>query len=195
MSHWQYELERLADSVDGLPYLAIVSLEPDRGTIVAAYPSQLVGKTVDEVDVPGPATSTTMQKFIRGQLFKQVVFPAELDRGDYRLTSMDEKPLQGDSVLSPEQASEWIMWAHYVPHGQLAPWEPVNGIASGFVPVFFVAYWASVVAWVYQDAGRRGAAKLAWGFLVLISNAVGLVVYLIVRRAKRKEPFPGIGAE
>lgn len=124
VSRWQHELERLAGSIDGLPYLAVVSLEPDRGTVVAAYPSHLVGKTVGQGDLPGPATSTVIQKFIHAQLFKQVVFPAEVDPVDYRLTSLDEKPLQADGP----QSGPGIRVDHV---GALCPLRATGAVGTG----------------------------------------------------------------
>lgn len=191
VNRWQHELEQLVESVDGLPYLAVVSLEPNRGSIVAAYPSHLLGESVDTKGLPGCATGPTIQEYILGQLFRQVAFPAELNRADYLCTTMDVRPLQVEQPYGQaEPSTRMLIWAHYVPCGQLAPWEKVNGLAYHLCFVFFAAYWVSVTAWVYKDAGRHGAPRLVWGGLVLFTNVVGLVVYLVLRWRRGKRYFP-----
>ncbi|MBE0466219.1 MAG: hypothetical protein IBX71_03225 [Candidatus Desulforudis sp.] len=178
----QSELERRAGGVEGLFYLAVVSLEPDRGAIVAAHPFDLVGETVEKRGVPDVATGVRL----RQQLFYQLVFPSHLDPAEYSLTSVGQELLEGDLiVLNPGDESTWVMWAQHVSGAELAPWERIYHGASLWIPVFFLAYWISVPAWVYQDARRRGAIAPLWGPFVLFTNLLGLAVYLFVRSLRR----------
>ena len=43
-------------------------------------------------------------------------------------------------------------------------------------------YWLSVAWWVYLDARRRENNPFAWGMLTLLTNLVGVAIYLIARR-------------
>jgi hypothetical protein len=56
------------------------------------------------------------------------------------------------------------------------------------MPLALVALWIFVIVWVYRDAQRRGMNGLLWALLVLIGNAVGLIIYLIVRNEQAVRP-------
>lgn len=73
--------------------------------------------------------------------------------------------------------------------------EPVPGITAAHVlgGVFgllsmlgFIFYWLSIAWWVFIDARRRGTRAFAWGLLALLTNLVGLAVYLVVRQESGK---------
>lgn len=56
-------------------------------------------------------------------------------------------------------------------------------IIAGFV-AFGLAVWFSIIVWTFMDIRSRSRDKLVWAFatlLVLLFNAFGLVVYLILR--------------
>ncbi|AZR71943.1 hypothetical protein BBF96_00085 [Anoxybacter fermentans] len=44
-----------------------------------------------------------------------------------------------------------------------------------------VIYWLALAFWVYQDARKRKYHPLLWGALTLVTNLVGLVMYLLIR--------------
>ncbi len=45
-----------------------------------------------------------------------------------------------------------------------------------------VFYWIGLALWVYKDAGRRKLNASLWGLLILITNLVGFIVYLIYNK-------------
>jgi hypothetical protein len=56
-------------------------------------------------------------------------------------------------------------------------------------------YWLSVAWWVYLDARRRENNPFAWGMLALLTNLVGVAIYLIARRQWLQCPNCGGGVE
>lgn len=46
----------------------------------------------------------------------------------------------------------------------------------------FIIYWIGLALWIYKDAGKRNLNASLWGLLVLITNLVGLIVYLIYKQ-------------
>lgn len=56
-------------------------------------------------------------------------------------------------------------------------------------------YWLSVAWSVFLDARRRGNNPFAWGMLALLTNLVGVAIYLIARRQWLQCPNCGGGVE
>ena len=57
-------------------------------------------------------------------------------------------------------------------------------IASIFSPIAvlsLIIYWLLLPLWVFMDARKREFKAPLWAILVLITNAVGLIIYLVVR--------------
>lgn len=46
---------------------------------------------------------------------------------------------------------------------------------------FFLLFWFLLPLWVFHDARRREFRPALWGILVIITNVVGLIIYLLVR--------------
>jgi RNA polymerase subunit RPABC4/transcription elongation factor Spt4 len=44
-----------------------------------------------------------------------------------------------------------------------------------------IIVWISLVYWTFRDAKLRNAPAIFWGFIVLIFNYVGIILYLILR--------------
>jgi hypothetical protein len=55
-----------------------------------------------------------------------------------------------------------------------------------------VVYWLTLPVWVGMDAGRRGMRPAAWKLLVLVTNWIGLLAYLVARLAP-PHPCPNCG--
>ncbi|MCR4436550.1 MAG: zinc ribbon domain-containing protein [Clostridiales bacterium] len=53
---------------------------------------------------------------------------------------------------------------------------------GGLLSVIFFVYWVLLALWVYKDAGRRYLNAALWGLLVLVTNIVGLIVYLLFKQ-------------
>jgi hypothetical protein len=51
--------------------------------------------------------------------------------------------------------------------------------SAAFFGFLFIIYWIGLGLWIYKDAGKRNLNASLWGLLVLITNLVGLFVYLI----------------
>lgn len=44
--------------------------------------------------------------------------------------------------------------------------------------------------WIYKDAESRGMNGALWLIIVFISGIIGLIVYLVVRKEKERQPSP-----
>lgn len=54
-------------------------------------------------------------------------------------------------------------------------------ICGGIAVLGFLVYWLSLAIWVFIDASRRDGRPALWGVLTLLTNAVGLIIYLLTR--------------
>ena len=53
----------------------------------------------------------------------------------------------------------------------------------GFILIPILAlYWIGLALWVYRDAGKKQANAALWGLLVLLTNFVGLLIYIMVKQ-------------
>jgi hypothetical protein len=52
-------------------------------------------------------------------------------------------------------------------------------ITGTFLWLIFMIYWIGLALWVYKDANRKNLNAALWGLLVLVTNLVGLFVYLV----------------
>jgi hypothetical protein len=59
------------------------------------------------------------------------------------------------------------------------------GLFGALAMVGFAVFWLSLAWWVFADARKRGGQGFAWGVLVLLTNVVGAVVYLIARQQQQ----------
>lgn len=62
---------------------------------------------------------------------------------------------------------------------------------ASFTPYLFLLIWLAIGAlltiWVYNDAkGRRGMDPTLWAIVVLLCGPVGFIVYVAIRKPKRK---------
>ncbi|HEY3366836.1 MAG TPA: zinc ribbon domain-containing protein [Symbiobacteriaceae bacterium] len=69
------------------------------------------------------------------------------------------------------------------------------GVSGAVGMAGFALYWLSVAWWVFADARRHGSRAFAWGVLALLTNVVGAVVYLIVRKERVNCPACGVPVE
>lgn len=56
------------------------------------------------------------------------------------------------------------------------------GIIIGLI---FIVYWIGVALWVYKDANRRKVNSALWGVIVLITNFVGVIVYMMYKQTNK----------
>lgn len=52
-------------------------------------------------------------------------------------------------------------------------------ITGSLLWLIFTIYWLGLALWVYKDANRRKLNAALWGLLILITNLVGLFVYIV----------------
>ncbi|GAB6156017.1 hypothetical protein JCM17380_47690 [Desulfosporosinus burensis] len=55
----------------------------------------------------------------------------------------------------------------------------ITGVVLGLI---MAIYWIGLALWVYKDAGRKKLNASLWGLLILITNLVGFIVYLIYKQ-------------
>lgn len=66
----------------------------------------------------------------------------------------------------------------------------VKAAAATAVFVFMV-YWLLAAMWIYQNALRAGLAAPLWGIAVLLTNAVGIVIYELYKHSNAICPYCG----
>ncbi|MHB9144653.1 MAG: zinc ribbon domain-containing protein [Symbiobacteriia bacterium] len=74
------------------------------------------------------------------------------------------------------------------PHVGITVPRVLGGVFHAVAMLGFILYWLSIAWWVFTDARRRSGRAFAWGLLTLLTNLVGLSVYLIVRQERRSCP-------
>lgn len=55
-------------------------------------------------------------------------------------------------------------------------------ITGTLLGLILAIYWIGLALWVYRDANRRNVNASIWGLLILITNLVGLIVYMIYKQ-------------
>jgi len=80
-----------------------------------------------------------------------------------------------------------LMLTVLIPSDQeMRHWPVVGRVAFAFGICLLVAAWILLIGYVYADAKRRGMRHVMWTFLaVLIPNAIGVILYFILR-----DPLP-----
>jgi hypothetical protein len=68
-------------------------------------------------------------------------------------------------------------------------------IVGAVAALGLLLYWLSVAWWVFLDARRQQNNPFAWGMLALLTNLVGVAIYLIARRQWLQCPNCGGGVE
>ncbi|KJR48855.1 hypothetical protein UF75_0742 [Desulfosporosinus sp. I2] len=58
-------------------------------------------------------------------------------------------------------------------------------ITGALLGLIMAIYWIGLALWVYKNAGRRKLNASLWGLLILITNLVGFIVYLIYKQNNR----------
>lgn len=48
--------------------------------------------------------------------------------------------------------------------------------------LIFTLYWIGLAIWVYKDANKKNTNASLWGLLVLVTNIVGVIVYLMFKQ-------------
>ena len=55
-------------------------------------------------------------------------------------------------------------------------------ITGALLALILGVYWIGLALWAYQDANKKRLNPSLWGLLILITNLVGLIVYLIYKQ-------------
>ena len=201
---WQTELMERAAGQDNLLGLALVAEEFGQYKVVAAYPDHLAGETVDiDALISSVVLNTSVDELIS---LESETWPAsyvtggrvneQLFKGTIEHYMADVKEngasIRGGTAYKLPSAGEndllVLCWGYYLPHAATAPWKAIEAGSFAAAWFFFIAYWLLLATWVYRDARRRTANALPWGLLALITNLLGLVVYLISFPAKLECP-------
>lgn len=51
--------------------------------------------------------------------------------------------------------------------------------------LIFLIYWIGLALWVYKDTGKKHNNPSLWGLLVLITNLVGLIIYIMYMQSNK----------
>lgn len=74
----------------------------------------------------------------------------------------------------------FISDVHPVPNGEL-----YIDIAGNVFLAFVILYWILLAIWVYQNARKSKIDAVLWGAIALVTNLVGLFVYLIYKQSNK----------
>jgi RNA polymerase subunit RPABC4/transcription elongation factor Spt4 len=105
-------------------------------------------------------------------------FEKQLRRGD-NVRDMNYAYIgsKGWNVFSIYKDNIDYYWYSYRTTGWYYWQEGLNKIGTAS----FVFFWLLLPIWVFRDARRRSFRPALWGILVLVTNLVGLIVYLLSR--------------
>lgn len=177
-----------AERLKGEPYVASVWLVDGEGDIVfhwrgpgrkgrnvASLAERDMGRVLEG---RGSGTFSDLQKL---QLLTVGAIRSEREHNDVFRHLV--RPVQGDDGLP----AALVAVAYDV-----SPYVRGPATYGVILTLIFVAglavYWLGLPLWVYLDASSRGEAAVLWGALVLLTNLVGLLAYLIVISKPRRWP-------
>jgi hypothetical protein len=55
-------------------------------------------------------------------------------------------------------------------------------ITFSLLGLIFALYWIGLALWIYKDANKKNTNASLWGLLVLVTNIVGVIVYLMFKQ-------------
>lgn len=65
---------------------------------------------------------------------------------------------------------------------EIPNFEVMLGITFTLLVLIFALYWIGLALWVYKDANKKNTNAPLWGLLVLVTNIVGVIVYLMYKQ-------------
>lgn len=85
--------------------------------------------------------------------------------------------VKGRGTPSPDPESGFLAFFNFM---------PLFGYAFGFIIIFLLILLIGILiaVWVYRDAEARGENGALWLIIILVSNIIGLIVWLVVRPEK-----------
>lgn len=91
----------------------------------------------------------------------------------------------GDKMLKklPGQNLHWVLEKEYIEVEY-----PMLDTVLNITRLALILYWLALAVWVYLDAKNRSYNPVLWGGLALITNLVGLIMYLMVRPDQKSCP-------
>jgi hypothetical protein len=164
-------------------YVARLWLVDPAGRIVLQYRGP--GREGERVDLLAPSDFTETLRGLpdtglaSSQRMQLLAMAAQRRDGDHNDVF---KPLVR-VVRTPEGADAAFVVLSYDVN-------PNMGGPSGLLLVAIVGlavYWAGLVAWVFVDARSRRENSILWALLVLFTNLVGVLAYLLATRRPKKD--------
>lgn len=58
-------------------------------------------------------------------------------------------------------------------------------LTGAIIGLIYIVYWIGLALWVYKDANKRISNPALWGFIVLLTNLAGLIVYIMYKQSSR----------
>lgn len=172
----------------------VALLDPATGKAIAAWPADMVGKKPEEMTLASGVKLPPLDLLRYRQQFAMHKAGTGEEGLSVRLTPLypwsgegDEKEPNwkhdrrgpGGKLAAPNPQAFLLIAA---PRPGLNPLLVLAAVAGALSAIGFTVYWLSLAWWVFADVRRRGGNAFAWGVLVLLTNLVGVVVYLIVRQ-------------
>ena len=63
--------------------------------------------------------------------------------------------------------------------------ESLLGITGSLLGLIIIVYWIGLALWVYKDSSKKQNNPSLWGLLVLLTNLVGLIIYIMYNQNSR----------
>ena len=84
--------------------------------------------------------------------------------------------------LMHDRSNKWSFVQQAYSNGYV--YEMVDNLLARLGVCAFLLYWMLMPVWVFVDAAKRDNHPALWGVLTLVTNIIGLIVYLVVRPEK-----------
>ncbi|MDR3598802.1 zinc ribbon domain-containing protein [Clostridium sp.] len=188
------ELDKLANDSDDVK--DIIMLDKDNNIIYKAKSSD-IGTNNKLILNSTEDNGRYLQEANNPDIFYKVVRPEKLIFSNESLKEWDEIGKEKDDELFYESnfSNKKVYLLNYLldkhngtkvfiitdiktmPYGE-SFFEAIGVI----IEIIFILYWIGLALWVYKDAKKKKMNEALWGIIAIITNLVGLVVYMLYRQ-------------
>jgi hypothetical protein len=130
----------------------------------------VIYKVVKDEDIILNKDYIQNHKKIESDINDSFSFEKDLGSSDIYLLNYMAERYTGDKLFIIRTVSE-------IPY-----LEEMLGITLALLGLIFALYWIGLALWVYKDANKKNTNASLWGLLVLVTNLIGVIVYLMFKQ-------------